>query len=174
MKMRKSPGSFLKGLKRGIRSLRHMKPGETHIISVHANYGHYQIVIGPGNSEKRPIEINGEIHHLFMTTNSISAQPSKRQMLKNLKDTIIMRELQVHLSDPKGDGRHLEKPAEKDERVHIRECINMAGRKGEEIIEESCHSNRLPMAAYRIIQNDVLRALQKRSEDTVEDVTAAT
>lgn len=182
MKKLKNRGRFLEELKRGVASLKHIKSGEVHILSVHGNYGHYQIVIGPEKKEKRaggqagpekyrPIEINGEIHHLFMTPHTLTANPSKRQMLSNLKDTVIMRGLSVHLQDPKGDGRHLARDAEKDDRVVVHECINMAGKTGEELVEESKRSEHFPMAAYRIIQNDILRALHEKSEDALEDVT---
>ncbi len=168
MKRRRENASFIEQLKRTVRSLRDMKPGEVHVLSINANYGHYQIVIGAkgvsdaqDSSEMRPIEINGEIHHLFVSPRAIRAMPSRQQVMENLKNTVIMNGLTVHLRDPLGDGHHLS-----DENgsngLHAREYINLAGTKGDELIERAEHSGSLSMAAYRLIQEDILHAIRER------------
>jgi hypothetical protein len=73
MKRKHSHATFLEQLKRSISSLKHMKPHDMHVLTVHANYGNYEIVIGPeakrgaGHNHERMVEINGEIHHLFIS-----------------------------------------------------------------------------------------------------------
>jgi len=173
MKRRNSNRTFLSELRKVIKSLKRMKPGEVHVLSINANYGHYQIVIGPeqgakakGHEHDRPIEINGEIHHLFVTPNKVQANPSKRQVLENLRDTVIMRNLSIHLCDPLGDGRHLEMPKDGNNGLHAREYINLAGDVGDELLDEAEHSPRLSLAAYRLIQKDILNALGR--EEAVE------
>jgi len=170
MKRKRAKMPFLDQLRKTVESLKKMKPGEVHILSVNANYGHYQIVIGPENhGEKgsdehgRPIEINGEIHHLFVTPGNISAQPSRKQVLENMKNTVIMRNLSVHLNDPRGDGRHISAPDRDNSGLHAREYINLAGDTGEELLEKVEHSGRFSLAAYRIVQQDILRALKKQN-----------
>lgn len=167
---------FIKQLRHVVRSLKRMKPGEVHVLSINANYGHYQVVIGPKQQgekaakgmESRPIEINGEIHHLFISPHAVRVYPSKGQILHNLRDTVIMRDLEIHLHDPMGDGRHLAMMEKGDNGIHARECINLAGNEGEKLLEKAEHDTHLSMAAYRIIQRDILRALTERKEESLE------
>lgn len=175
MKRHETQGRFLERLRESVKSLRDMKPGEVHVLSINANYGHYQIVIGPeqdhGQSKKdhfRPIEINGEIHHLFASPHSIRPHPSKRQMVHNLKDTIIMRELTIHIVDPEGDGRRVAEKKGNDDAVRVHEYINLAGDKGEKLRAAMEHSKRLAMAAYKVAQEDILRSIKEHREDTLE------
>ncbi len=165
--------AFLQELRSLIRGLKQMKPGETHVISINANYGHYQLVIGPGdkgersaNADERPIEINGEIHHLFVSSDAVSAFPSRNQVLENMKNTVIMRGLSVHLKDPSGDGQHLEN-GETQGAMQAREYINLAGSKGEQIIEASKSSDEISLETYRIIQQDILKALKEKREKSI-------
>ena len=157
--------AFIQELRSLIRGLKRMKPGETHVISINANYGHYQLVIGPNRSarlESRPIEINGEIHHLFVSPKAVSAHPSRDQVLDNMKDTVIMRGLSVHLVDPEGDGQHLESSENNQNLMQAREYINLAGQQGEKIIEASRSSDEISLETYRIIQQDILKALKEK------------
>ncbi len=167
MKKRRATEPFLKELRKVIEELARMKPGEVHVLSVNANYGRYEIVIGAEHGKRgrrrarvRPIEINGEIHHLFVSPRRVRAMPSKNQVLENLKDTVIVRDLTVHMVDPEGDGKHLEPSDDGNNGIHIREYINLAGARGKELLEEVEHSDRISMAAYRIIQDDILGALK--------------
>lgn len=180
MKKRKVAEPFIDQLKRSVRSLKKMRPGEVHVFSINANYGHYQIVVGSHrDAVKRrypgkylPIEINGEIHHLFISPHAIRIHPSKTQMLKNLNNTVIVRDVAVHIRDPKGDGRHVVEQA-KDVGVRAREYINLAGVEGQKLLEETHHKNRLTMAAYRIIQKDIIESLRQKKEMTEESKKAA-
>lgn len=171
---RQRHASFLRQLEGAVRSLRGIKPDGVYVFSVNAMHGHYQIMIGPkptGASEKgrdgRPIEIDGEIHHLFVSPHAARLVPSRQQLRHNLHDTVIMRDLSVHLVDPDGGGLHLAKRGESN--VHPRECINLAGEEGEQIIERSDRDRLLTMAAYRIAQHDILDALRHRPEDRSEE-----
>lgn len=173
MKRGKMSPSFLERLKGSVKSLRDMKPGEVHVFSINAHYGHYHIVIGPEQKEgapqerlhARPIEIDGEIHHLFMSPRAMRIYPSKRQMRENMKDTVILKDLTVHLVDPDGKGSHLNRAGNNE--LHARECINFAGDDGDRLIEEAQHDQQMTMAAYRIIQRDILQALEEGAEETM-------
>lgn len=165
MKRRRAKTPFIEKLREAIKSIRLMRPGEVHVVSVNANYGHYQIIIKPiqgkGSPLEKRIEINGEIHHLFLSPKKLAAQPSKRQMIENLKDTVIMKSLNIHIMDPKGDGRHLSIP-EHSSGMHAIEYINLAGQGGNDLVDNAEHSRKYSLAAYRIIQNDILKALKKK------------
>ena len=101
MKRHRSHASFIENLRQKIRSLRKMKPEDIHVFTIDASYGRYQIVIGPlEKNHRRSLEIDGNIHHLFISPKAISPNPSKNQIRTNLKNTIIMRDLSVHLFDP--------------------------------------------------------------------------
>ena len=167
MRRNKASETFLKQLRGALRSLQRMKPGEVHVLSVNASYGRYQLMIGPGkgdgsphNGKNREIEINGEIHHLFVSPDSIRAHPSRQQIEHNMRDTVIMRDLSIHLVDPHGDGKHLSDKSRNGMRA--RECINLAGNDGERLIENSERDGEMMMAAYRIVQEDILRALKEK------------
>jgi hypothetical protein len=166
---------FYKELQTVISELRNMKPGETHRISINANYGHYQLVIGPGpegmrdNKEsKNQIEINGEIHHLFVSPDAVRAQPSHEQVMENMHDTVIVRGCEIHLKDPAGDGRHLAET--NGNRMHAREYINLAGNAGQKLINEMEHNERMTFEAYEIVQQDILKALKEHKKEALESV----
>jgi hypothetical protein len=169
MKRRKREQTFIEELMKAMHLLGRMKPNEVHVLSVNANYGRYEIIIGPESKEpskggyiRHPIEINGQIHHLFISPHKLRALPSRNQILKNLKNTVIVSDLSVHLRDPLGDGHHLDKANGGDNGLHFREYINLAGNEGENLIHEAEHSDRLSLEAYRIIQKDILHALKER------------
>ena len=169
MKRRRREHKFIEELMKALHILGKMKPNEVHVISINANYGRYEIVIGPGSKKKTkggyiryPIEINGQIHHLFISPHKLRALPSRSQILGNLKDTVIVRDLSVHLRDPWGDGQHLDISEEGHNGIQFNEYINLAGDEGENLVHEAEHSNQLPLKAYRLIQKDILHALKER------------
>lgn len=168
MKTKGRASNFLAELVQAIKSLKKIGPNEVHVLTVNASYGRYQLIIGPKNKHIngqhfRPIEISGEIHHLFATPKGFVPQPTKKQVLGNLRNTVIMRDLVIHLKDPTGDGRHIMLIRENDSGVHPREVINMAGKEGEKIADQAEHERKYSLAAYRIIQNDILRAVKKEN-----------
>lgn len=171
--MKKHGTSFIAQLKNAVHSLRHIKPNEVHILSINAKYGHYQIVIGPMKSESddtRSIEINGEVHHLFVSPKDVRVHPSKDQVDKNLHDTVVMRDLTIHLKDPRGDGAHLQSDDKECGMIKPRECINLAGEEGEKIVKDATNGSRVSMATYRIIQEDIISSL-KEQKGKIEDIT---
>lgn len=159
MRRRTSHTSFVSDLKKKVRSLKNMREGDVHVFTINANYGRYKIIVGPLKRDNNcPVEIEGEMHHLFVSPNAISPNPSKDQIRENLKHTVIMRDLSVHLSDPSGQGA---RPQVNDDNVKPREYINLAGKEGEEIIRNVSNKDRLSKATYRIIQKDILNSLEK-------------
>lgn len=175
MRKKKMHASFIEQLRGVVSSLKDMKPNEMHVLTVHANYGNYEIVIGPENNSpdekmhERPVEINGEIHHLFISPDSVSPNPSKQQIHDKLKHTVIMQDLAVHLHDPNGDGEHAVGHDGSRHGVMPRGMINMAGDEGEEILHQMEESGELNDVTYHIIQEDILHALEKkREEETTE------
>jgi hypothetical protein len=175
MKRKARSKKFLKELRSLIGALKHMKPGETHILSINANYGHYQLVIGPdknamSDEDERSIEIEGEIHHLFVTPDEVRAQPSKNQVIDNLKDTVIMRGLHVQLKDPKGDGERL-KTLGGFNGLRAKEYINLAGKAGDDIIERVESSDEISLDTYRLIQEDIIKALKQNKRKSLQGVS---
>ncbi|HPW44967.1 MAG TPA: hypothetical protein PKU96_01185 [bacterium] len=159
MSRKKRPTApFFKQLAEVVKDLKDMKPGEVHVISVNANYGHYEIVIGPENSEdrQRPIEINGEIHHLFVSPEDVRPLPTKRQITSNLKNTVIVKHLTIHLKDPKGDGKNLTIVNHDESGLRAREFINLAGKDGEQLASDIERDSKYSLAAYQIVQKDIL------------------
>lgn len=149
-----------------------MRPNETHVLTVHANYGNYEIVIGPEDndasmrkSHRRPVEINGEIHHLFISPAAVAPNPSQEQVHDKLKHTVIMQDLAVHLRDDSGEGRHAVGHNGSQIGVTARGLINMAGKEGEELLQQMEESGELNDIAYQIIQDDILHALEKREDE---------
>lgn len=164
--------SFCKMLIESNPHLKKMGPNEVHVFNINANYGHYQISIGPEYSAEqakklnvplhsRPIEINGELHHLFVSDEGISATPSKQQIDSNLKNTVILKDLIIHIKDKKGSGSSIEIQKINFDGVHPKEKINLAGNRGKEIVGTFERSNKLNLETYKIIQYDILRALEE-------------
>ena len=173
MKRKQRQKEFIQELRGLVSELRKMKSSETHVISVDAAYGHYELTIRPNErpqSEHRPIEINGEIHHLFLSNGHMMANPPRQQIMENLKDTVIARGLTVHLMDPIGDGEHLAHDGS-SEGLDAREFINLEGNEGEKQIWNARHSDELMLEAYRIIQDDIIRALKQHKRRSLEYVS---
>ncbi len=186
MKRKRKSKVFLQELRNLIDALKNMKPGETHVLSINANFGNYQLVIGPQPRRRRPssrskqgskqsedaraVEINGQIYHLFATPVEVRAHPSKEQILDNLKDTVIMRGVSIHLKDPKGDGMHLKALPNRENGLHAREYINLAGNKGARIIDRVEHDEEISFETYQLIQEDILTSLKKHKDESLESV----
>lgn len=140
---------------------------ECHIFEVHASFGSYQIIIGPrnkenhGERENRPVEINGAMHHLYLTPNHVKTHPSSREVRNSLQDCVIMRDLTIHIKDPTGSGRKVE-GALKQYAVLAKEEINLAGKAGEQMKTRMLHTGKLAKDAYKIIQEDILQAIHEK------------
>lgn len=148
----------------------HLNPdlpqNEVHVFNVHASYGHYQIMIGPASKilqnkkghPQRHLEINGAMHHLFVTKNHVAPHPTHYQIHNNLKGCIILRDLSVHIKDPTGFGKKL-MPEIKQHAVECREKINLAGQEGDKFLKRMELTGRLAKDTYKIVQEDILNAL---------------
>jgi hypothetical protein len=154
--------SFVKNLRKKVKSLKRMKPGEVHVFTINANYGRYKIIVGPMKPDKNcPVEIDGEVHHLFVSPKKISPNPSQKQIRQNLRHTVIMRDLSVHINDPSGSGKQ---PSMTEGSAKPRECINLAGKEGEKIIRKAQSHGKLSLAAYNIIQKDIIHSLKEEEK----------
>lgn len=159
--------SFLKVLMAYDPSLKKMRPKEIRVFNVNANYGTYQVKVGPEHSaltcrqlktkpHSRPIEIHGELHHLFIENgSSISAMPSHDAIDNNLKGTVIIKGLTVHLRDENGNGASLGDINNAVHAVEARERINLAGESGEKSVMALEQTGKLAKETYRIIQYDI-------------------
>lgn len=164
---------FYKRLIEGNVELQKMGPKEVHIFNIYANYGHYQVAIGPEYTPEeakrlnvplhtRPVEINGEIHHLFISKDGVSPLPSKKQVDSNLKNTIILKDLSIHIKDKKGDGSSIEINKLNFDGVHAKENINLAGRDGERLMHKMEDSGSLNKTTYKIVQDDILNFIEAK------------
>jgi hypothetical protein len=108
-----------------------------------------------------PIEIDGQIYHLFLSPDALSPNPSRREVLQNLKHSVLMKDLYLHFSDPDGHGDHLKLGKS---RVNPREYINFAGKQGSAMMGRLHFRGKLPLAAYSIVQKDILRGMEKKRE----------
>ena len=154
--------SFIEKLIERVRLDPNLPANEVHVFNVHASYGHYQIIIGPApKNHGHSLEISGVMHHLFVTKNNVSPHPTHRQIHNNLKGCIIMRDLTLHMKDPTGAGKKLEK-ANKAHAVECREKINLAGNDGEKILKRLELTGKLAKDTYKIIQEDILNALMNK------------
>lgn len=162
--------SFLEKLLERVRLDPHLPRNEVHVFNVHAAYGHYQIMIGPADKIlkkkrevgwNRPVEINGAMHHLFVTKNHVTPHPSHQQVHNNLKGCIILRNLTIHIKDPTGSGRKIDKTL-KEHAIESREKINLAGPDGDKILKRMSHTGKLAKDTYKIVQEDILNALANK------------
>lgn len=157
MKTQKFSSILMKNEKR----LKRLKPKEIVIFNVHGTYGDYQIKIGPEDKRhRRSVEINGKVHHLFISKQHVEPLPTHDEIHNNMRGTIIMNEVTVHLFDEKGDGRAVKIQRPSIDGAHARENINLAGKTGEKALHEFEKSGRLANETYHIVQDDVLKSLK--------------
>lgn len=166
-KPKEKPKCFLKLLMAYDPSLKKMRPKEIRVFNVNANYGTYQVKVGPEHSpltcrqlgtrpHSRPIEIHGELHHLFIENgNHVSALPSHEAIDSNLKGTVIIKGLTIHLRDEQGNGIEITDIPNMLHAVEARERINLAGENGEKAVMTLEQSGKLAKETYRIIQTDI-------------------
>lgn len=160
--MRHSHNSFVQNLRKKVKSLKKMKHGDVHVFTINANYGRYKIIVGPMKQNNHcPVEIEGQVHHLFVSPKDIRPNPSQKQIRENLKHTVIIQDLSVHINDHSGSGKQ---PSETEGSAKPREYINLAGKEGEKIIRRAKKHGRLSRAAYNIIQKDILRTLKEEEK----------
>jgi hypothetical protein len=169
--------SFLARLRRALPMLRELPPSEAKSIDVDANFGHYQVTIGPEYSvaecrqrhiplHSRPIELHGQLDHLYVEKNRISPLPTQDLIDQHLKATVVINDVNVHIYDSDGDGATIRIRAKDRSAVEFRQAINMAGDDGEERLRQIKESGTLTRETYRIIQEDILRLLRQTRSAT--------
>lgn len=142
--------------------LRKLNPREVTIFNVKGNFGHYQVKLWPMDPKEhsRPIEINGEIHHLFVTKDKVGPLPKHDEVLRNMRGTVIMKDISIHLFDEKGDGHAVKIERIESDGAHAKKRINLAGDEGEKIIHEMEATGRLANETYHIVQEDILKSMK--------------
>ncbi len=155
--------SFQEQLKHLIRDLNHLKKGDVHVISVHSRHGHYQIMISEKNNSSDnmhpAIQINGELYHLIISPkHDISLMPDDYQINDNLKDTLIVKQLTINMTDMDGSGCHVDT----DSDLHAKDYVNLAGREGELFLDNMDHDTHFLHQTYALIQADILESLTKK------------
>lgn len=151
---------FLTDLRKRERVLQHLKKKEVTIFNVSGRYGFYQVKIGPERQDRhRPIEINGRIHHLFLNYRGVEPMPTKDEVDHNLRGTIIMKDVTIHLFDKDGDGHAVTIEHIETDGAHARQSINLAGENGEKIMHDLEITGKLANETYHIVQEDILKSL---------------
>lgn len=164
--------SFWSRLRRAIPSLKRLKPTDHKVIEIAANFGKYSVVIGAEYPDAecrrralplqtRPLEIHGTIDHLFVEDNHIGPFPTKTAVDHQLRATVIINGVAVHLYDVQGDGVTTVSATLPRATVEIAQTINLAGRDGEMRLQSLNHSGLLSRATYQIIQDDILKVLRQ-------------
>jgi len=153
---------FLGELLRKKKELASLKKREVSVFNVRGNYGDYQVKLGPLDEKRhtRPIEINGEVHHLFLTHNKILPLPTHEDIKNNMRGTVIMSEVTVHLFDNEGKGRAVAIKKPKIDGAHPRNEINLAGKEGDDALHRMEANGKLAEETYRIVQEDILKSLK--------------
>ena len=172
-KNNKHAQAIINKLREVLPPLKKMKANEVHVINLRANFGRYQIIISAEENDKRSLEINGQIHHLFLSPEKITANPSSNQVRDHMKDTVIMRDIDIHIVDKQGSG-DIKAGKGWKEAVEAKELINLAGEQGQIILDEAKQAGHLPKAAYEIIEKDIIHALEERPEESIEEVSEMT
>jgi len=148
---------FLKQLMKQ-RGLGALKLDEMTIFNVVGKYGHYQVKVGPENKKNhtRPIEISGEIHHLFVAKDSITPLPTHEEINRNMQGTVIMKNIEVHLFDRSGKGNGVQIINSEVDGAHPHDQINLGGKTGLNLIHKYSESGKLANETYQIVQSDIL------------------
>jgi hypothetical protein len=168
-----SKHSFLSRLRRALPKLHSMHPTESATFAVDANYGHYTVTVGPEYAPEeirqrhlrphaRPIEVAGEIHHLFLEADHLTALPSREAVDGHLKATVILHDLHVHIFDPNGDGGHILIEPHGDKTLAITKTTNFAGGWGTQRLQKMYKSGTLTHQTYRIIQEDIIKLCRRQ------------
>lgn len=162
--------AFIKLLLKYRAELKRLRPRDICVFNVIANYGSYQIIVGPEYSDaeckrlnvkphSRSIVINGSMHHLFVNPRHVSALPDHEDVRSNLRGSVIMKDIVIHILDQDGRGSSVKITRIGQDGVHAKQNINLAGEKGIPMIENYMSSGRLAIETYKIIQRDILKAL---------------
>lgn len=142
-----------------------------------ANFGHYQMHIGPEYSiaecrrqhmplHSRPIDIAARIDHLYVEPHRITPMPTREVIDHHLKATVIIHDVTVQIFDADGDGEMIRIEPQTCGTISIKHTTNLAGDEGMERLNTLRDSGKLAQETYRIIQDDVLRLLRHHQAQT--------
>jgi hypothetical protein len=171
-KARRGDLSFIKRLIKRCIQLKKLKPREVYIFNIYTQYGNYQILIGPEcvgaeckrmhvKPHSRKLEINGSMHHLFVNPKNISPLPRQEDVKVNLRGSVIMKDVVIHIVDQDGSGAKIKIEKYHSSTIKAEQKINLAGKSGDVMIQDLYSSGRLAKDTYKIIQEDILEALKK-------------
>lgn len=163
--------SFINKLIKYCVELRQMKPRYMYIFNVFANYGSYQIIVGPEYTDEecrkfhlaphtRKITVNGSMYHLFISPTKIAALPDQEDVKRNLKGSVIMKKIFIHIVDRDGNGSATSIDKNDRSEIYAKQRINLAGVDGIELLKKHRITGRLFNETYKIIQEDILNALK--------------
>lgn len=164
---------FLGKLLKYCLSYKKLHPRDTAIFNIIAKHGRYQIKIGPEFSSRdchkmglqkhcRKVEINGTVYHLFVNRRSIMPVPTHEEVRANLRGSIMMKDLIVHIVDQRTSGTNVKIEEPNSSGVIVKERINLAGDDGEQLISKLTSSGRLAFETYKIIQQDILNVIEAK------------
>jgi hypothetical protein len=136
-----------------------LRPDEVVIFNVQGSYGNYQVKVGALNKEdgSRSIEINGRIHHLFVSNECVRPIPSHEDVKHNMRGTIIMNDISVELFDGSGQGMNVVIEPQRPHKLHPSRHINLAGDSGKKYLNDFESSQKMADETYQIVQEDILK-----------------
>lgn len=171
--------NFINKLIKHCIQLKKLKPRQVCIFNVFTKHGNYQVYIGPEcvgteckkmhvKPHSRKLEINGSMYHLFVNPKHISADPQQEDLRSNLRGSVIMRDIAIHIVDQDGSGAHIQiEDVQSSSMIEEGHKINLAGEKGDHMLERFRSSGKLMKETYKIIQEDILEAIKENLAKSV-------
>jgi len=165
---------FMKKLIEMCMAAKGLRPNEIYIFNVFAKHGCYQIMIGPEYPARqckerhlaphsRRLEINGSLYNLFVSPKEISATPKHEDVKMNLRGSVIMKNVLIHIVEKSGDGAEVEIRHHEMKNIQVRRRLKFINHEGEDLVKKHKASGQLAKETYRIIREDILSALTKKS-----------
>ena len=135
------------------------------VFNVNGEFGHYSVKIGPETTSrkngrkcvKRAIEIDGEVHHLFITKGHASPFPEEDEVNHNMKHTLIVKGIRVHFTSLDCGRAKLKIETEKRSSFVPSEKINLAGEEGDKMMELLDKSSDIIHETMMIVKEDILK-----------------
>lgn len=166
--------NFIRLLIKHCVELKKLKPRDVCTFNIYTKHGHYQVSIGPEcvgsecrrmhvKPHSRKLEINGSMHHLFISKEKISPTPKQEDVKANLRGSVIMKDVVIHIVDQDGSGAKIKIENYHSSTIKAEQRINLAGRTGESMMSNLHSSGRLMKDTYKIVQEDILDALKKHT-----------
>lgn len=163
---------FIRKIVRHCLQIKRLRANEIFIFNVIAKHGSYQIIIGPEQSalksksitsdpHARKVEIAGTMHHLFVNPQTISPSPSQEDIRTNLKGSIIMKEVVIHIIDQQGKTSTVKIEKFKQNSFESKKHIDLYGGKSRDLLSKLKSSGKLESNTYEIIQEDILSAIKE-------------